>query len=244
MKWFLAGLILFSASPVLEPSARRFFVVWNVGQGLWTTFRQAEECWHFDVGGERFQRLPWQTWCGSRRHRLFLSHWDWDHIAGWSRFQKVPRACLNAPPGGQAPTFYKSQLLKLLPTCAPMSGLSPSPQEILWSHSGKSSNDASRVWLLEKKILLPGDSTSSQESLWIQHVPAPQRVQILVLGHHGSRTSTSIGLLEKLPGLRMAIASARRRRYGHPHLEVIHRLAARRIPLLITEDWGSLRIEI
>jgi competence protein ComEC len=61
----------------------------------------------------------------------------------------------------------------------------------------------------------------------------------LILGHHGSQTSSSQAFLTQArPGL--AIASARRARYGHPHRKVVSRLRQKKIPTLTTEDWGSL----
>jgi competence protein ComEC len=43
-----------------------------------------------------------------------------------------------------------------------------------------------------------------------------------------------------MPGLRVAVASARERRYGHPHQETELILRKFRVPLLRTEDWGNI----
>jgi competence protein ComEC len=91
--------------------------------------------------------------------------------------------------------------------------------------------------------LIPGDSTAPQEKIWSYHGNM-QKTGFLLLGHHGSRTSTSEELLSQLPHLKVAIASARFARYGHPHLEVVRRLKKYHVALLKTEDWGNLWFEI
>jgi competence protein ComEC len=93
-------------------------------------------------------------------------------------------------------------------------------------------------------LLAPGDSPRDEEKKWIHHFAGLERVRVLVLGHHGSRTSTSQDLLAKLSGVRVAIASARFRRYGHPHTEVVRELAQRKISLLRTEEWGTIHMRL
>ena len=66
--------------------------------------------------------------------------------------------------------------------------------------------------------------------------------QYLLLGHHGSRTSTSEQLLVGLPHLKLAIASSRHRRFGHPHLETQLRLKSHHVPLITTEDWVNIHL--
>jgi competence protein ComEC len=90
---------------------------------------------------------------------------------------------------------------------------------------------------------VPGDSPIDQEKLWIHNFKL-NRARILILGHHGSQTSTGKDLLKSLKRVRLAIASSRHRRYGHPHMKTQTALRARAIPLLTTEEWGTIRIEL
>jgi len=107
------------------------------------------------------------------------------------------------------------------------------------------SNDASRVfWLPAAGALIPGDSTTAKEAQWGPRLAQPASIRLLVLGHHGSRTSTSRGLLQRLRGLKQAVASARFARYGHPHASVAQRLRLHGVALVSTEDWGTLHFEI
>ena len=123
-------------------------------------------------------------------------------------------------------------------------GCAAPPPFTSWADpSARDSNDKSRV-ILWLGFLLPGDSSQREEWRWAQEIRDLKSIHVLLLGHHGSRTATSALLLSKLPGLRMAVASARQRKYGHPHIEVEHRLRSRHIPLLRTEEWGHLHFEL
>jgi competence protein ComEC len=103
-------------------------------------------------------------------------------------------------------------------------------------------NDLSEVFTVAKQILIPGDSPASQEIKW--DIALPSTLRILILGHHGSRTSTSDHLLSRLPNVRLAIASARIRKYGHPHAETIARTRHHGVALIKTESWGNIWIEL
>jgi competence protein ComEC len=123
----------------------------------------------------------------------------------------------------------------------------------------KSANDWSRVFTVtyhdqsqpnrSTRVVVPGDSPIKEERQWLHGLGAfapgvRAAADFLILGHHGSRTSTGLDLLKSLPRLRGAIASARRARYGHPHREVELRLRKFRVPLLKIEDWNNIWIEL
>lgn len=243
-------------SLILGPSARANdlseFVVWNVGQGLWTSEVTPTLCRHYDMGGEH---APWseiQRICAHRDNRVSFSHWDWDHIGFIARSRaQLSSVCIEAPPAGPAPA-HRRHLLDGLPDCPDQVGgaidISSHPRPRFKHES--SANEWSRVFLLHapssnenRFVLVPGDSVKNDEKIWALRLPS-RRTWLLVLGHHGSRTSTSDLLLMHLPRIRMAIASCRFAKYGHPHAEVMARLKKRGIALLKTEDWGSLHFEL
>jgi len=216
---------------------RRELIVWNVGQGQWVTFVEGGMCWHVDMGGEF---APWpeiQHLCRARENVVSLSHWDRDHIsfAGAAR-TRLPHICLLNRPEGVS-SVNKSRMIDALPHCT---FHSPFAQ---WSDpAGKTAN--AKSWVVEwHHVLAPGDSPRGEEARWIWHLPLDQ-VTILVLGHHGSRTSTSPELLAHLPALREAVSSARFRRYGHPHVEVVEELRRAHVPLLRTEEWGTIHFAL
>jgi competence protein ComEC len=229
-------LLIFAARP-LSPEIVSEIVVWNVGQGAWSTVIADGVCWHFDMGGEKMDWRQLGRRCRGRPNRVTFSHWDMDHIglAGKAR-RELPQLCrMNLPAGPSSP--FKIRLLSQIPPCAV--GL-PFPT---WEDArAPSVNGRSRVSIFHATIF-PGDSTRREEKAWMDRLAGLSGARVLVLGHHGSRTSTSKGLLARLSSLRMAIASQRFRRYGHPHLEVRRLLREFRIPLLLTEEWGTIHFE-
>jgi competence protein ComEC len=237
---FVFFLILSFALP-LSVEVRPYLVVWNVGQGQWATVVDEDGCWHFDVGGEF---APWSSimsMCRARRNFISLSHWDWDHVGLIGRATRfLPNICLLfAPPDvDKEVSRRKRNLLRGLENCPPRFAFS------YWvGDRSKTTNASSRV-ILSRGVLLPGDSPIDQEKKWIRYFRDLDRVRVLILGHHGSRTSTGKDLLRALSGVQLAISSSRFRRYGHPHVKVIDALRARAVPLLRTEDWGSIQIEL
>ncbi len=237
---FLISISLFLSSV----SKASELIVWNVGQGQWVSEVHSRFCIHYDLGGEINPSSRARQACGNKMNLLHLSHWDWDHISFASSFAKSVRsACLVKWPEG-APSEYKMKKLKTISLCPPESlRLWESSEKTLF-HTQKAShsNDLSEVvFSKDFQTLIPGDSPKTQEKKWAASTPSSGRG--LILGHHGSRTSTSSYLLDQLPDLKWAVASARVNRYGHPHLEVRERLKLRKIPLLKTEDWGHLHFQ-
>jgi competence protein ComEC len=232
----LLFIALISITARVSPDFRERWIVWNVEQGQWATYVEAANCWHFDMGGER---PPWpkvQRLCRTRRNFVFLSHWDWDHIgfvgqAPWH----LPEICLLGDPGGPG-SAHARRWVHRMDFCE---GRTPFR---FWTNAfSRTSNGWSRV-AIWKGVLLPGDSTKVEEKKWHFQLEGISKTRVLILGHHGSRSSTSQTLLASLPNLKMAVASARHARYGHPHADTVKRLVEARIPLLTTEDWGTIEI--
>jgi competence protein ComEC len=66
---------------------------------------------------------------------------------------------------------------------------------------------------------------------------------VLVVPHHGSRSSSSADFLQGLSPVAALVSAAWRSRFGHPHAEVVARHAAAGIPLWNTAGEGSLALE-
>ncbi len=245
----LALNLVYARKIHVDPSGRTEFIIWNVGQGSWATLRQLESCHHFDAGGERNPLKRMKPHCQTVPNVMSFSHWDLDHVRFAPHAQKtLSSTCVAHWPAGPH-AKYKQKYMKDLSPCA--STVQPELAELKRASKARwlkpqraSPNASSRVFVLARSILLPGDSTDAEEKAWAVNEDRLSGVRLLVLGHHGSRTSTSEKLLKSLPQLRQAIASARSKKYGHPHKEVADRLKSFGIALLRTEDWGDLRFEI
>ncbi|QHH97577.1 DNA internalization-related competence protein ComEC/Rec2 [Acinetobacter dispersus] len=90
-----------------------------------------------------------------------------------------------------------------------------------------------------QNFLIMGDAGWETEYKLLQQYP-DLKVDVLVLGHHGSKNSSAYDFLAVLRP-KLAIASAGfDNRYGHPSRELQSRLHALNIPLLNTAQTGSL----
>ncbi len=238
--WLIFIFILFKGSPLAMAQHESVWIVWNVGQGQWVTHVLNDECHHYDVGGEvgSLQRIRLKILliCGKKMNGISLSHWDFDHysnIPGLVRL--VPHVCwLNVP---QMKTAKKSALevenLKVIPCIFRPIFEAWYPDQFL------TTNDSSSVFR-DGSYLIPGDSPLNKEKIWVRKMKKLRLVNTLILGHHGSRTSTGVELLSHLTNLKLAIASARYPKYHHPHIETLFRLKKFKVPVLKTEDWGNL----
>ena len=88
-------------------------------------------------------------------------------------------------------------------------------------------------------LLSTGDAEKANETALL-NAGANLRVQVLVLGHHGSSTSNHRAFLEAVhPAL--AIASCGKGNdYGHPHREVLSNLEDMGVPMLRTDLDGTV----
>ncbi|MCB0350448.1 MAG: hydrolase [Bdellovibrionales bacterium] len=243
MRAFLFCIILlFTSHPIATGLPARLYI-WNVGQGQWTTYVSSNKCVHFDMGGEFAPKMRIKTMCRERRNFIHLSHADTDHIKFifWGK-KNLNSLCLIQLPREKL-SSKKKWLLSSIPKCKEQPTLAnelPLPKHLI------KPNDLSRVYVLNSKgqdVLIPGDSTAVAEQFW-RTSPELKKIKFLILGHHGSKTSTSDNLLRALPNTLLAIASARKKRYGHPHKKVVDRLHKYSLPLLRTEQWGNISIEM
>lgn len=115
------------------------------------------------------------------------------------------------------------------------------------SVEGLESNEASIVGKLiygENSFLFTGDASLYTENLieWNEEDNILDS-DVLKLGHHGSRTSSSLLWLEKVSPEVAIISVDKGNKYGHPHKELIDRLSSLNIPFLSTGDLGNIVFE-
>lgn len=108
----------------------------------------------------------------------------------------------------------------------------------------KSANDFSIIALLVYKdfeLLLTGDIEEKGERQLILNGVSID-ADILKVGHHGSKTSTSPAFLEKVAPDVALISLGLNNRYGHPHPSVIERLEKSAIPYYRTDVHGAITV--
>jgi len=90
--------------------------------------------------------------------------------------------------------------------------------------------------------LFTGDSPSNIEHYLAQTYPKEIDVDILKLGHHGSKYSSSTEYLKATSPTLALISAGANNRYGHPTPEVLARLRALAIPSVSTIDHGLVTL--
>lgn len=90
------------------------------------------------------------------------------------------------------------------------------------------------------EALLTGDASTEIEKALLDRLPT--ELEVLKVGHHGSRTSTAEELLSATRPEVAVISSGARNRYGHPAPEVVARLERHGARILRTDRHGTVRI--
>jgi competence protein ComEC len=92
-----------------------------------------------------------------------------------------------------------------------------------------------------RSFLLTGDLHSSVERRLLED-GSLDRVDVLKVPHHGSRSSTSETLLGQLRPSLAVISAGFENPYGHPHPDLLARLERSRVTPLRTDLWGAITI--
>jgi competence protein ComEC len=111
---------------------------------------------------------------------------------------------------------------------------------------GLDPNDNSLVVRVEyrgRSILLMGDAEAYEEAALIAS-GAPLRADVLKVGHHGSRTSSSEELLSAVRPHVAVISAGTANLFGHPHAEVVERLTRTSQRVVNLAEAGGIQITI
>ncbi len=110
-----------------------------------------------------------------------------------------------------------------------------------------SDNDASLVFVLQvrgTRFLFMGDASSRVENELIRRYGKQLDVDVLIVGHHGSKTSTSQVFLDITTPEYGVISAGAENTYGHPHQSVIKRLEEHGVVVLRTDTLGNVQFKV
>jgi len=99
-------------------------------------------------------------------------------------------------------------------------------------------NNESVVLLYTKgsrRVLLTGDAGLPAEEELLERLSPLPRVDVLKVGHHGSRTSSGAAFLAALAPRAALLSCGRRNRFHHPSAEALEHLAGAGIPVFRTD---------
>jgi competence protein ComEC len=190
---------------------------------------------------------------------VIATHADLDHRGGLPAvLREIPVGQLWLPFGGRAVAGFAETLhaardhgvpVRERGAGDPIVAFGDLRVEPLWPPEGsagreRSSNNRSlvvRIAVAGRSVLLPGDLEASGESRLVARA-ADLHADVLVLPHHGSRTSSSAIFLAAVSPV-VAIASAPcQGRYQMPHADVLARSRGRGFPVWWTGRDGAVVI--
>ena len=87
--------------------------------------------------------------------------------------------------------------------------------------------------------LITGDMSGFWERMLLRRAELPD-LEMLVVGHHGSKGSTCQELLDAAAPDTAIISVGKDKRYNHPHQEVLDRLAAAGCEIYRTDQSGDI----
>lgn len=235
----LAGFVFYRPPSVPENEAA--VTVWDAGQGLSVSVQTANHHLLFDTGTASAAQtgiVPSLNAAGVRRlDKLVLSHHDSDHDGGFQAVGKIPNGGIYA---GQ-PEFYEGAQ-----HCAEQRWqwdgvdfefLRPSERKNI-DDNGKSC--VLRVVAGGAALLVTGDLDTKGEESLVGKYGGNLYSQVLVLGHHGSNSSSSGVFLNTVAPEYAVSSSGYGNAYKHPTEAVQNRVRAHGIKLLRTDLSGAL----
>ncbi|WP_158318834.1 DNA internalization-related competence protein ComEC/Rec2 [Robertmurraya kyonggiensis] len=188
--------------------------------------------------------------------KLILTHGDMDHVGGAKAVLQSLKVEEVVLPKVEEPSELEIEILELcdekkIPIHFAIRGdtwtaggyrfavLSPSNTV----HVEK--NDQSIVLYAEiakLKWLFTGDLEEEGERKLLANYPK-LKVDVLKVGHHGSKTSTTESLLDQLEPKVALISARENNRFGHPHGDVLARLEERNIRVYRTDENGAITFQ-
>ncbi|MSR87651.1 MAG: MBL fold metallo-hydrolase [Candidatus Zambryskibacteria bacterium] len=190
---------------------------------------------------------------------MIESHPDKDHIGGLPEVVSRYDVGLFIEPGVESENSIDDELharleAKNIPQIVARSGMVINfgdgvKLEILFPNQDVSrweTNDASIVAKLEygeKSFLLTGDSPIKVENTMIYLNKQILDADVLKVGHHGSRTSTSLSFAEAVSPDYAVISAGKDNTYGHPHKEVLDILSQVGAQVVSTLGKGIIKFE-
>jgi competence protein ComEC len=119
--------------------------------------------------------------------------------------------------------------------------LSP-PEDYFSTKSGNNDSLAFRVGYGARNFVLTGDMERPMESGIVAEGLAIH-ADVLKVGHHGSKTSTTPTFLDAVSPLIAIISVGAENSFGHPHRDVISRLSEHHIETLRTDENGLVSVQ-
>ncbi|WP_135826095.1 lamin tail domain-containing protein [Halorussus ruber] len=140
-------------------------------------------------------------------------------------------------------TLYRAQAGDQIPMAGASVRVLAPPEGYLDGRERNENSLVLRIGYENASVLLPGDAEADAERYLTETDGAGLNATLLGAGHHGSNSSTGPGLLGEVAPRVVAVQSAFDSPYGHPHREMLARLAERGVPTYWTGVHGDIVFE-
>ena len=268
LPWSLRALGLPLLLPVLlwqapRPTAGEFeLLAADVGQGNAVLVRTATHSLLYDagprysLGSDAGQRVlaPLLRAFDEKLDMLVLSHRDLDHVGGAPAVLAMqPQAALLAsieashPLPAQRPAQRCAAGQRWTWDGVSFEVLHPLPADYDGATKSNALSCVLRIGNGRATALLAGDIERDQEAALVQRTAAEGlRADLLLVPHHGSKTSSSVPWLDAVQPRVAVVQAGYRNRFGHPAAPVVAAYAERGTVLVDSPDcgaahWSSLR---
>ena len=186
----------------------------------------------------------------SKIDNLIISHGDYDHMGGAIDLVnniKIGKVIFNC---GEYNDLEK-ELIKVLDkkkikyySCIKELNIDKNKLYFLQTMEYDNENDSSNVIYIDLdgyKFMLMGDASTTTEKEILKKYKLPD-IDVLKVGHHGSKTSSCIDFINKIKPNYSIISVGKNNRYGHPNKEVLENLKESKI--YRTDEDGSIMLKI
>ena len=235
--------ITYIVFPFMDKSL--YFNVADAGQGVFTTLRYKRINMVFDCGSTtnknmgKYTVVPYLTKRGINRiDALFISHWDEDHFSGLRDILSSNIKVDKVFSSKKNENFNNIEILNM----GQKMEMDNLKMEILWPHKNIDWDDKNNLSLVvsiiynDRRILLPGDIGKEAEYAIYNDL---KHHDILVVPHHGSKTSSTEQFVEAVRP-KYALLSYGRNYYGIPSEEVVYRYENVGSKVLSTFEQGEI----
>lgn len=239
-----------------EPGMRMWFFDVGQGDGILIETPHGQQIL-VDGGPDQtvLQKLPSVMWPWDRTiEAMFVTHPDADHITGLVSVLERYEVKTIYETGVRGGTHVIEELERAIKNEQSeqrivRSGASyefdgvfidivwPTSQATLQEKDRNNTSIVIRVRYGTRTVLLTGDAEGTVEDDFAKTVGD---VDVLKVGHHGSRTSTSIELLQTIRPEVAVISAGEDNRYGHPHPIILSRLENIKAKIWRTDLDGDL----
>ena len=233
----------------------------DVGQGSSTALVSGGRTALVDCGGTGSRSAgdiaaDWFAAQGrARLDLLVLTHFDSDHVGGVEQLLYRMEVARIAIPAGEADPEDAALLLNLAEEAGTQVILVDETKYLPFGKaeltlfppfSGGASNEAGLFVLCSVEdfdVLITGDADSFVEKMLVKYCAIPD-IELLIVGHHGSKNSSCEEFLRATAPELAVISAGAGNSYGHPAPETLERLEALGSEIHRTDQEGSVTVRL